>query len=95
LEGEYTIKSNRVYIRFIEPKKNESTVDELTWTAHDEFESYELKKEKGIEFHYKYLIEKQKLYVYRIDNGKLVKKVEHHNDEKGRYKTEYYLQKNE
>ncbi len=93
LKGKYTIKSGRVYIRFIEPKKNKLIVDELTWTAHDEYESYELKKEKGIEFHYKYLIENQKLYVYRVDNGKLVKKVEHYNNEKGRLKTEYYLQK--
>ena len=93
LKGKYTIKNNKVYIRFIEPKKNESIVDELNCTPYNEYKSYELKKEKGVEFHYKYLIENEKLYVYRIDNGKLVKRVEHYNDEKGRHKTEYYLRK--
>ena len=93
LKGKYTIKNNKVYIRFIEPKKNESIIDELTWTPYNEYKSYELKKEKGVEFNYKYLIENEKLYVYRMDNGKLVKRVEHYNDEKGRHKTEYYLRK--
>ena len=93
LNGKYTIKNNKVYIRFIEPIKNESIVDELTWTPYNEYKSYELKKEKGIEFHYKYLIKNGKLFVYRLDNGKLVKRVENYNEEKGRHRTEYYLQK--
>ncbi|WP_224484667.1 hypothetical protein [Robertkochia aurantiaca] len=96
LVGTYQIRKNNLYIRFIEPRNtiiNDSILEALTWTEKKAFESYELKKEDGIAYHYKYLIDANKLFVYRIDNGKLVKKVDHYDDENGRHKTKYYLKK--
>ena len=96
LSGTYQIRKNNLYIRFSEPKnirENDSILEALTWTPKNEFDSYELQNENGITFHYKYLIDEGKLFVYRIDNGKLVKKVDHYDDENGRHKTKYYLKK--
>ncbi len=96
LNGTYQIRRDNLYIRFLKPestKMNDSILDALTWTEKDEFESYELKNENGVSYHYKYLIKEDKLFVYRIDNGDLVKKVDHYDDKNGRHKTKYYLKK--
>lgn len=98
LNGKYFIISDKLYIYLIEPTeseiKNHSAENSfLVWSIKDEYNLYQLKGERGITYHFKYKIIDDKLYVYRSDNGKLVKKAKHYNEEKGKHYTPYYLRK--
>ena len=96
LYGKYLISGETLYITFNEPKNTKTEISDgvgLTWTIIDEYNSYKIKKEKKVKYHCKYLIENEKLYVYRFDNGKLVKEAETYSKEKGRHMTPYYLGK--
>lgn len=96
LKGEYLISNNNLYIRLLVPEDTTREVTEnnlSVWTIIDEYNTHELKEENNIRYHLKYLIENDKLYVYRVDNGKLVREATTYSDERGRHKVPYYLEK--
>ena len=95
LDGIFFIKRNKLYIKFIEPKpcilQDTTSNLELPWTNCDEFKSYKLRHENGIEYHCKFKIGNNLLKVYRVDNEKLVRKVLTYNEKKGRYHRTFYM----
>ena len=101
LNGIYRIINNKLYLRF-DKFKGETEQDAVKINGKDtivDFEklmnshSYELKKDNGIEYHLKYKISKNKLFVYNIQTNKLVKKAKTYSDAKKYYKKKYFLQK--
>ncbi|MCG2612000.1 hypothetical protein LZZ90_10825 [Flavobacterium sp. SM15] len=101
LEGKYTIKSNKLYLRF-NKLKGETDEDAIKIVGKDtivDFEkvmnshSYELKKENELEYHLKYKISKGKLLAYHIQTNKLVKKAKTYSDKRKYYKKKYFLKK--
>ncbi len=54
----------------IESKNNSLSIVEM---LSGNYHNYDLKNENGIKYHLKYLIRNNKLFNYRIDNGKIVK----------------------
>ena len=96
LSGKYSTSGKTLYIRFDKPTQLDTIKTDdnlLTWTILDEYDSYELKRKNNLEYHCKYLMENEKLYVYRFDNGKLVRQAKHYSDEKGRHVAPFYLEK--
>ncbi|WP_458008581.1 hypothetical protein [Flavobacterium sp. PL002] len=82
LNGNYTILNDKLYLRF-EKEDNETEKRAVKIIGKDtivDFEklnnshNYKLKKENEIEYHLKYKISKNKLQVYNIETGKLVRK---------------------
>ncbi|NRS90816.1 hypothetical protein HNQ02_003763 [Flavobacterium sp. 7E] len=82
LEGNYKVLNNILYLRFdkqngeiekdvVKIKGNDTIVDfEKLNNSHN----YKLKKENEIDYNLKYKISKNKLQVYNIETGKLVRK---------------------
>lgn len=85
LNGTYKIINDNVFLKFntekgqIESENDSLTVVEiLTGNYHN----YDLKNESNIEYHLKYKINGKKLFSYRIDNGKLVRKSKYYTNTK-------------
>ncbi|EHO11700.1 hypothetical protein [Myroides odoratimimus] len=85
LIGTYKIVDKNVYLKFNKEKgqiesENDSltTVEILTGNYHN----YDLKNESNIDYHLKYKIRGNKLFSYRIDNGKLVTKSKYYTNTK-------------
>ncbi|WP_353100841.1 hypothetical protein [Myroides odoratus] len=85
LIGTYKIVDNNVYLKFNKEKgqiesENDSLVivEILTGNCHN----YDLKNESNIDYHLKYKIRGNKLFSYRIDNGKLVTKSKYYTNTK-------------
>lgn len=80
LSGVYQLKDNNLYLKFnknkgeIETKGDSLTIVEILSGSHH---NYDLKNENGINYHVKYKIRGNKLFVYRIDNNKISKKALH------------------
>jgi hypothetical protein len=76
---------------------NDTLIDfEKIYNTHN----YKLKKENEIEYHLKYKISKNKLQVYNIETGKLVRRAKYYSDKrkyvifgKKNYKKKWYLKK--
>ncbi|NRS90861.1 hypothetical protein HNQ02_003808 [Flavobacterium sp. 7E] len=82
LEGNYKVLNNILYLRF-DKQNGEIEKDVVKITGNDtivDFEklnnsyNYKLKKENEIDYNLKYKISKNKLQVYNIETGKLVRK---------------------
>ena len=76
LTGTYKINDENVYLKFTKEKNQiESENDSITIgeILSGNYHNYDLKNENNIEYHLKYKIIGNKLFSYRIDNGKLVK----------------------
>ncbi len=76
LTGTFKTNKKTLYLKFLKEKgeiesKNDSLsiVEMLSGNYHN----YDLKNENEIKYHLKYLIQNNKLFIYRIDNGKIVK----------------------
>lgn len=85
LTGTYTIEKNNVYLKFNREKGQiESESDSLTIVEilSGNYHNYDLKNESNIDYHLKYKIKGNKLFSYRIDNGKLVKKSKYYSNKK-------------
>lgn len=85
LTGTYRVDKNKLYLRFSKEKGEiESQNDSLSVAEilSGNYHNYDLKIENGIEFHRKFKIGNQKLFSYRIDNGKLVKRAKRYSDTK-------------
>ena len=84
LTGTYKIYNNKLYLKFskskgeIESKSDSANISEIFGNFHN----YDLKFENGIEYHKKLLIKNKKLFNYRVDNDKLVKKAKNYSDSK-------------
>ena len=90
LDGIYRIEKNDLYLRFNKLKgetekdaikivKNDTIVDfEKLSNSH----SYELKKDKKIEYHLKYRRSNGKLFVYNIQTNKIVRKAKKYSDKR-------------
>lgn len=77
LTGTYKLNDNSVYLKFnTEKGEIESENDSLTIVEilSGNYHNFDLKNENSIDYHLKYKIKGNKLFSYRIDNGKLVKK---------------------
>ena len=83
LDGKYKIENKILYLRF-NKLKGETESEFVKVSGKDtivNFEnfgkshSYELRKENEIEYHLKYKISNQKLFVYNIITNKIVRKV--------------------
>ncbi|MDM1551361.1 hypothetical protein [Empedobacter falsenii] len=76
LTGTYKLKDNSVFLKFNKDKgESESESDSLTFEEilSGNYNTHDLKNENNIEYHLKYKIKGNKLFPYRIDNGKLVR----------------------
>ncbi|MBD3906936.1 hypothetical protein NAL32_19890 [Chryseobacterium sp. Ch-15] len=85
LTGTYIIDKNLLYLKFSKEKfEIESKNDSLSITEifSGNYHNYEVQNEKGIQFHRKFKIGNNKLFSYRIDNGKLVKHAKKYSDNK-------------
>ncbi len=85
LTGTYKIDKNLLYLKFSKEKfEIESKNDSLSITEllSGNYHNYELKNENGIQYHRKFKIGNKKLFSYRIDNGKLVKRAKKYSDKK-------------
>ena len=85
LTGTYKIDKNKLYLKFtknkgeIEYQNDSLSISEiLSGNRHN----YKLKNENGINYHRKFLIKNGKLFSYREDNGKLVKRAKKYSDKK-------------
>jgi len=83
LDGNFRINDNKLYLRFDKLKEdynslvfgteeNPDTV--LNFKDWQNSHTYELKMENGIEYHLKYKIKNNKLNVYHIETGRIVRK---------------------
>lgn len=85
LTGTYIIDKSFLYLKFskekyeIESKNDSLSIAEI---LSGNYHNYELKNEKGIQFHRKFKIGNKKLLSYRIDNGKLVKRSKKYSNNK-------------
>lgn len=83
LTGKFKISRNIVYIMFDEPKYDKP-LDTLTFNESQETPNYanlfqnnhlyDLKHENGIPYHLKYKIKHNKLLVYHMQTGKIVRR---------------------
>ena len=92
LTGTYFLKKNIAYLKFIKNKDEiESKSDSLKVLEilEGNYHNYDLKEEKGIPFHLKFKVCKEKLLIYRIDNGKLVRRSKVYDGKKWVYKKVY------
>ena len=85
LTGTYKVDKNKLYLKFskekdeIELNKDSLSIAEiLTANRHN----YDAKNENGILYHRKFKIGNQKLFSYRVDNEKLVKRTKKYTDKK-------------
>ncbi|WP_261509896.1 hypothetical protein [Chryseobacterium paludis] len=77
LSGFYKRSGHNLYLKFDKNKGEiESVNDSLTISdiLSGNYHNYDLKIENGINYHLKYKIQGNKLFAYRIDNDRLVKK---------------------
>ena len=85
LTGTYKIHKNKLYLKFIKNKgeieyQNDSlSISEI---LSENRHNYKLKNENGINYHRKFLIKNGKLFNYREDNGKLVKRAKKYSGKK-------------
>ena len=85
LTGTFKINKNKVYLKFLKEKGEiESKNDSLSITDRlsGNYLNYNLKNENGIKYHIKYLLQNQKLFIYRTDNGNLVKYAKKYSERK-------------
>lgn len=83
LDGKYKVENKNLYLRFNKLKgESENKIIEIngkdTIVNFEDFgktHSYDLKKEKEIEYHLKHKISNGKLFVYNIQTNKIVRKV--------------------
>lgn len=93
LTGKFKISRNIAYIKFDEPKLDTITLNESQETPNyaNLFQNnhlYDLKHENGIPYHLKYKIKHNKLLVYHMQTGKIVRRA------KGSKRiAKYYLRK--
>lgn len=93
LTGKFKISRNIAYIKFDEPKLDTLTLNESQETPNyaNLFQNnhlYDLKHENGIPYHLKYKIKHNKLLVYHMQTGKIVRRA------KGSKRiAKYYLRK--
>ncbi len=92
LEGNYQISNGHLYIRLIEPKEIPNEFDS-TWTNLEYFKKFDLKEERNVKYHLKFLIEDEKLYGYNVESDELVREALTYTEEKGRHTVPYYLEK--
>ena len=103
LSGIYKQSNHYLYLKFNKNKGEiESSNDSLAISdlLSGNYHNYNLKSENGINYHLKYKIKGDKLFVYRIDNGQLNKKSKVYTNQKKflffgtkwKYKR-YYLKK--
>ncbi|MCD9855849.1 hypothetical protein LUD75_14080 [Epilithonimonas sp. JDS] len=96
LTGKYRIKDKNIYLKFTKNKGDiESKSDSLSISEmlSGNYHNYNLKNESGFAYHLKYLIKGNRLFSYRIDNGKLVKFGKYYSDRKKWEKKRVYLYK--
>jgi len=82
LDGNYKVENKVLYLRFNKLKgETENEIVEVngkdTIISFEDFgktHSYDLKKEKEIEYHLKYKISNEKLFAYNIQTNKIVRK---------------------
>jgi hypothetical protein len=77
LTGTYIVKNKNAYLKFNKPKGQiETQSDSLTVVEilNGNYHNYDLKNESNFDYHLKYRVKGNKLFSYRIDNGKLVTK---------------------
>lgn len=77
LSGHYTVSSHNLYLEFNKNKEEiQSVHDSLTIAdmLSGNYNNYDLKNENGINYHLKYKIKGNKLFVYDIKSGQLKRK---------------------
>ncbi|MEG0926390.1 hypothetical protein [Chryseobacterium sp.] len=85
LSGIYKQSDHYLYLKFNKNKGEiESSNDSLTTSdlLSGNYHNYNLKSENGINYHLKYKIKGDKLFVYRIDNDQLNKKTKVYTNQK-------------
>ncbi len=91
LDGIYKINKQNLYLRFNKlkeeynplvfgTKENPDTI--LNFEDWQNSHSYDLKNEKGIDYHLKYKIGNDKLKIYHIEKGKIVHRAKWYTDRK-------------
>ena len=109
LRGIYFIRHNDVYLRFdegegptikldidsVEAKAYGLPADTKIYEfANANYHDRELKEEAGRQFHEKYKFEKQKLYVYNISTGELIRTFKYYDSKNKKWiLRESYLEK--
>ncbi|HEU4789996.1 MAG TPA: hypothetical protein VFS71_09945 [Flavobacterium sp.] len=97
LTGRFKVTNNIAYIKFEKLKYNQSKdtlsfnemlTKEVDTNEYRNMHSYDLKLENGIPYHLKYKIKRNKLMVYNIASGKIVRK-----SQGSKNKRKYYLKK--
>ena len=77
LSRTYKVVNKNAYLKFnkekgqIETENDSITIVEI---LSENYHNYDLKNESNIDYHLKYKIKGNRLFLYRIDNGKLVTK---------------------
>jgi hypothetical protein len=82
LDGKYRVENKKLYLRFNKLKgETESKIGKVNgkdtivnFENLGNSHSYELKKENEIEYHLKYKISKQRLFVYNVQTDQIVRK---------------------
>ena len=85
LTGKFSVKQNMTYLKFYKNKgdiENKSDSLSVAEILSGNYHSYDLKEEKRLPYHLKFKICNEKLLIYRVDNGKLVKRSKVHNGKK-------------
>ena len=81
LDGKYLVEKNKLFLRF-KKLKGETESEIVSVNRKDTIinfsnlgnsHSYELKKENEIEYHLKYRISNQRLFVYNVKTNKIVR----------------------